>query len=98
MLYALGLASLACAIIGGAMAWEAVTWQPTTVAELPPMLLQFCIGGAAATASGMLAISCLVPAMVFHAERRLGPSLPSARVVSVWRTRRSTHCSTVPPR
>ena len=81
VLYALGIASLACAIVGGAMAWEAITWQPASVGELPPMLMQFCIGGAAATASGLLAISCLVPALVFHAERRLGPTLPPARVV-----------------
>ncbi len=87
-LYALGIVSLACAIVGGAMAWEAVTWEPTTVGELPPMLLQFCIGGAAAAAAGMLAISCLVPALVFHAERRSGlPDLPAARVVGrAWNT------------
>ena len=95
VLYFLGLASLACAIIGAAMAWEAITWHPSDVGELPPMLLQFCIGGAAATASGLLAISCLVPAVVFHAERRSANGLPSARVVGGWNA--GDRCSTSNP-
>jgi hypothetical protein len=80
LLYLVGSASAALALIGGALAWEAISWEPQHIAELPPMLLQFCVGGAVAVAAGLLATCCLVPAFVYHAEKR-ETRLPRVRVV-----------------
>lgn len=81
LLYLVGTGSAALALIGGALAWEAISWEPQHIAELPPMLLQFCVGGAVAVAAGLLATCCLVPAFVYHSEKRESP-LPVVRVVS----------------
>lgn len=81
LLYLVGSGSAALALIGGALAWEAISWEPQHIAELPPMLLQFCVGGAVAVAAGLLATCCLVPAFVYHSEKRES-QLPVVRVVS----------------
>lgn len=81
ILYLAGTGCAVVALIGGALSWEAVTWEPSHVAQLPPMLLQFCIGGATATAAGLLATCCLVPALAYHGEKRgRGVNIPVARV------------------
>jgi hypothetical protein len=52
------------------------------MAELPSTLLQFCAGGALATAAGFLATCCLVPAFIYHGEKRCRSSwLPRARLI-----------------
>jgi hypothetical protein len=82
VLYAVGFAAGVIALIGGALAWEALSWQPAHMAELPSTLLQFCAGGALATAAGFLATCCLVPAFIYHGERRCRSSwLPRARLL-----------------
>jgi len=83
-LYLVGLVSALLALIGGALAWEAIAWEPQHIAELPPMLLQFCVGGAVAVSSGLLATCCLVPAFVYHSEKKT-KTLPVVRVVRVIR-------------
>lgn len=91
LLYLVGTGSAVLSLIGGALAWEAISWEPQHIAELPPMLLQFCVGGAVAVAAGLLATCCLVPAFIYHSEKH-DHDLPSARVVQrVSTTHESPH-------